>query len=107
MAIATHLALAEVDAASARRAVADAIERLRALELPAGEAWAMREVALAALRAVAIALFTDAHAETGHPGALAGLVAEEVGRIGTLPTAQAEPRGTEPDTHVVVGRWRR
>ena len=107
MATATHLAPAAVDAASVRRAVADAIEHLRALELPAGEAWTMREVALTALRAVSTALFTDAHAETERPGTLAGLVAEEVGRIETLLTAQAEPRATEPTTHVAAGRWRR
>jgi crotonobetainyl-CoA:carnitine CoA-transferase CaiB-like acyl-CoA transferase len=68
MATATHLAPAAVDTASVRRAAADAIERLRALELPAGEAWTMREVALTAPRAVATALFTDAHGETGHLG---------------------------------------
>lgn len=104
MATATHPASASVDAASVRRAVAGAIEKLRALELPAGEACTMREVALTALRAVSTALFTDAHAETEHPGALAGLVAEEIGRIETLLTAQGEPRGAE---HVVAGRWRR
>jgi hypothetical protein len=87
--------------------VADAIEHLRALELPAGEPWTMREVALTALRAVSTALFTDAHTETGHPGALAGLVAEEIGRIETLLTVRAEPRTAEPAAHVVAGRWRR
>lgn len=107
MATATRLAPAAVDAALVRRAVADAVERLRALELPAGEAWTMREVALTALRAVATTLFTDAHAEPEHPGALAGLIAEEIGRIETLLTTQAEPWATEPDMHVVAGRWRR
>jgi len=106
MATATHLAPAAVDAAAVRRTVADAIEELRALEPPAGEAGTMREIALTALRAVATALFADAHAATDHPGALAHLVAEEIDRITELlAVAGAEGQRTEQAT--VAGRWRR
>jgi len=101
MAAATKPALAAVDAAAVRRTVADATEKLRALEPPA-EAWGMREIALTALRAVATTLFADAHA-TDHPGTLAHLVAEEIDRITELlATAGAEGRRDE-----VAGRWRR
>jgi hypothetical protein len=106
MATATDPAQAAVDVAAVRRTVAEAIEKLRALELPADEAETVREVALTALRAVATALFTDAHAATDCPGALAGLIAEDIGRITILLAAHpAEPQtGTGS---ALAGRWRR
>jgi len=110
MATATHLASDAVDAAAVRRTVADAIERLRALELPA-EAWTMREIALTALRAVATALFTDAHAATDCPGALAALVTDEISRITTLLAAPAaegrDAQGAEHAATPAAARWRR
>jgi hypothetical protein len=103
MATATTLAPAAVDAATVRRALAKAAEQLRALELPA-EAWTLREIALSGLRALATALFTDAHAETGSAGALAGLVRDEVERIAELIAASGSPaRIAQADS----GRWRR
>ena len=104
MATATNLAPAAVDAGSVRRTVADAIEKLRALELPT-EAWGLREIALTALRAVATTLFADAHA-TDHPGALAHLVAEEIDRINKL-LAVAGAEGRHDEQAAGAGRWRR
>jgi hypothetical protein len=101
MATATKPAPAAVDAAAMRRALADATERLRALELPA-ETWAIREIALTGLRALSTALFTDAHAEAESAGALAGLVADEVGRI-----AELLPASESQAAEVAAGRWRR
>lgn len=98
---ATKPAPAAVDAPAVRRAVADAIEKLRALELSAG-AWGMREIALTALRAVATALFADAHA-TDHPGALAHLVAEEIDRITEL-LAAAGAEGRRDEQAAATGR---
>jgi hypothetical protein len=100
MATATRLVPSASEAAVVRRAVADAIERLRALELPP-EAWTMREVALTGLRALSTALFTDAHAESGNAGALAGLVADEVESIIALVGMG------ESVAPVVAGRWQR
>lgn len=105
MATATKLAPAAVDAASVRRAVANAIEKLRGLELPA-EGWGMREIALTALRAVATALFADAHAATDRPGALAHLVAEEIDRIAEL-LAATGAEGQCAEQAAALGRWRR
>ena len=101
MATATNLAPAAVDAALVRRAVADATEKLRALELPA-EAQGVREIALTALRAVATTLFADAHA-TDHPGALAHLVAEEIDRITEL-LAAAGAEGRRDEQAAATGR---
>ena len=103
MATATKLAPAAVDAAAMRRALAAATEQLRALELPT-EAWGMREIALTGLRALSTALFTDAHAEAGSAGVLAGLVADEIGRIAELIAASQSPaRSAQAD----AGRWQR
>jgi hypothetical protein len=104
MAAATKPALAAVDAAAMRRTVADAIEKLRALELSA-EAWGLREIALTALRAVATTLFADAHA-TDHPGTLAHLVAEEIDRITEL-LAAAGAGGWRDEQAPATGRWGR
>ena len=104
MAAATKPALAAIDAAAMRRTVADAIEKLRALELSA-EAWGLREIALTALRAVATTLFADAHA-TDHPGTLAHLVAEEIDRITEL-LAAAGAEGRRDEQAAATGRWRR
>ena len=105
MAAATKPAPAAVDAAVVRRAVADVIEKLSALELPA-EAWAVREIALTALRAVATTLFADAHVASERPGALAHLVADEIDRITELLTA-AGAEGQHAKQAAAPGRWRR
>jgi hypothetical protein len=99
MATATDLA-SSVDAAAVRRTLAKVTERLQALELCA-EAWALREIALTGLRALSTVLFTDAHAEAGNVGVLAGLVAGEVGRISEL-LAATERHAAE----VAAGTWR-
>lgn len=106
MATVTKPEPAGLEAAAVRRALADAVERLRALELPV-EAWAMREIALTGLQALATALFTDAHSEAGNPGALAGLVADEIGRIAQLLAASETGTGQVRTPEPATGRWGR
>lgn len=69
--------------------------RLRALELPAGEARVVREVALTALGALTTALFTEAHTDSDCARALAALVAEEVGSIAALLAIRILPAPAE------------